>query len=93
MKAVWNGVVLAESDDTVLVEGNHYFPATTLKKEFVVQSDLHTTCPWKGIASYFTVRVNGAENRDAVWYYPSPKAGAEAVADRVAFWKGVQVTA
>ena len=93
MKATWNGTVIAESDDTVVVEGNHYFPATALKPEFVVKSDHHTTCPWKGVASYYTLHVNGSENRDAVWFYPAPKAGAEAVAGRVAFWKGVQVTA
>lgn len=93
MKATWNGTVVAESDDTVVVEGNHYFPASTLKREFVVDSDHHTTCPWKGVASYHTLRVNGSENRDAVWYYPAPKSGAAAVANRVAFWKGVQVTA
>ncbi len=93
MKASWNGVVIAESDDTVVVEGNHYFPAAALKREFVVPSGLHSTCPWKGTASYYTLNVNGTENRDAVWYYPTPMKGAEAVADRVAFWKGVQVAA
>ncbi len=93
MKATWNGTVIAESDDTVVVEGNHYFPAAALKPEFVVKSDHHTTCPWKGVASYYTLHVNGSDNRDAVWFYPAPKAGAEAVAGRVAFWKGVQVTA
>ena len=93
MKATWNGAVIAESDDTVVVEGNHYFPASALRRDFVVSSEYHTTCPWKGVASYYTLRANGAENRDAVWYYPEPKAGAEAVSGRVAFWKGVQVTA
>ncbi len=92
MKATWNGVVVAESDDTVVVEGNHYFPAASLKHEFVAPSALHSTCGWKGTASYYTLSVNGMENRDAVWYYPTPMKGAEAVADRVAFWKGVQVT-
>ncbi|MDZ7631530.1 MAG: DUF427 domain-containing protein [Gemmatimonadaceae bacterium] len=93
MKATWNGVVVAESDDTVVVEGNHYFPAASLKREYVADSTHHTSCPWKGTASYYTLRVNGSENRDAVWYYPAPKAGAEAVTNRVAFWKGVQVSA
>ena len=93
MKASWNGVVIAESDDTVVVEGNHYFPVSALKQEFVVPSGLHSTCSWKGTASYYSLSVNGTENRDAVWYYPTPMKGAEAVADRVAFWKGVQVTA
>ncbi len=93
MKAVWNGVVIAESDDTVVVEGNHYFPESALRREFVLESAHHTTCGWKGTASYYSLQVNGSENRDAVWYYPTPKAGAEQVAGRVAFWKGVQVTA
>lgn len=93
MKATWNGVVVAESADTVVVEGNHYFPAAALKREYIEESTLHTSCPWKGTASYYSLRVDGAENRDAVWYYPTPKAGAEAVVNRVAFWKGVQVTA
>lgn len=93
MKAVWNGEVIAESDDTVVVEGNHYFPDSALRREFVTPSALHTNCPWKGTASYYSLQVKGTENRDAVWYYPTPKAGAEQVAGRVAFWKGVQVTA
>jgi uncharacterized protein (DUF427 family) len=93
MKAVWNGAVVAESDDTVVVEGNHYFPMASLDRSLVSESATHTTCSWKGVASYFSLHVNGTENRDAVWYYPAPKAGAEAVQDRVAFWKGVQVTA
>jgi len=91
MKAMWNGAVVAESDDTVLVEGNHYFPASSLRRELVEESATHTTCSWKGVASYYSLRVGDKVNRDAVWYYPSPKAGAEAVADRVAFWKGVEV--
>ncbi len=93
MKAEWKGVVIAESDDTVIVEGNHYFPASSLRREYVVDSSHHTTCPWKGTASYYSLKVDGDENRDAVWYYPTPKSGAEQVADRVAFWKGVQVSA
>ena len=92
MKAVWNGSVVAESDDTVVVEGNHYFPASTLDRSLVTESTTHSSCPWKGEASYYSLQVGGQENRDAVWYYPSPKAGADAVKDRVAFWKGVQIT-
>ena len=92
MKATWKGTVIAESSDTVVVEGNHYFPAASLHRQYVVDSGHHTTCPWKGVASYYSLNVDGAENKDAVWYYPTPKAGAEAVAGRVAFWKGVQVT-
>jgi uncharacterized protein (DUF427 family) len=86
-------VVIAESNETVVVEGNHHFPTSTLNREYVVDSTTHTSCPWKGIASYFTLRVNGNDNKDAVWYYPTPKGGAEHVGDRVAFWKGVQVSA
>lgn len=93
MKATWNGEVIAESTDTVIVEGNHYFPDSALKREFVVESAHRTSCPWKGTAHYYSLSVNGSENRDAVWYYPTPKSGAEQVAGRVAFWKGVQVTA
>ena len=91
MKAMWNEVVIAESDDCVQVEGNQYFPLASLNREVVVESSHHTTCPWKGVASYFTLRVKGEENPNAAWYYPTPKVGAEAVADRVAFWKGVKV--
>jgi uncharacterized protein (DUF427 family) len=91
MKAIWNGTIVADSDDTVVVEGNHYFPAAALKREFVAPSDTHTTCPWKGVASYYTLTVDGARNADAVWYYPEPKPAAAQIRDRVAFWKGVRV--
>ena len=91
MKAIWNGVVLAESDDTVVVEGNHYFPSAALRTELVRSSDTHTTCGWKGVASYYDVVVDGAVNKDAVWFYPTPKAEAMQVKDRVAFWRGVTV--
>ena len=91
MKAIWNNTVLAESDQTVVVEGNHYFPAGSVKQELMKPSATHTTCPWKGIASYYTVEEGGKTNPDAAWYYPDPKPGAEQVKDRVAFWKGVQV--
>lgn len=93
MKAIWNGVVLAESDDTVVVEGNHYFPAASLRAELVRASDTHTTCGWKGVASYYDVVVDGSVNNDAVWFYPTPKPEAAQVKDRVAFWKGVTVVA
>ncbi|MEV6138766.1 DUF427 domain-containing protein [Nocardia sp. NPDC051990] len=91
VRAIWNGTVLAESDDTVVVEGNHYFPAGVLKTEYFRDSDTHTVCGWKGLASYYTVEVEGAKNPDAAWYYPDPKPEAEQVRDRVAFWKGVDV--
>jgi uncharacterized protein (DUF427 family) len=91
VKAVWNDTVIAESDDTVVVEGNHYFPVDSLDRAFVEDSDKHTVCGWKGQASYWTLVVDGERNPDAAWYYPEPKAGAEQVADRVAFWRGVQV--
>ncbi len=93
MKAIWNGTVVAESDDIVNVEGNAYFPASALRAEFVVPSDHHTTCHWKGVASYHSLKVNGEVNRDAVWYYPDPKPEAAAVKGRVAFWRGVRVEA
>lgn len=91
MKAVWNGVVIAESDDTVVVEGNHYFPRTALKTEYVVPSNHRSTCAWKGEARYHSLLVNGDLNPDAVWYYPEPFEAAAQIRDRVAFWKGVQV--
>jgi uncharacterized protein (DUF427 family) len=92
MKAIWNGKVIAQSDDTVLVEGNHYFPAAALDRQYVSFSNHRTTCPWKGQASYYSLLVDGELNPDAVWYYRDPKPEAEMVRDRVAFWKGVQVT-
>jgi len=91
MKAIWNNQVIAESDDTVTVEGNHYFPADAVKKEFLNPSATHTTCPWKGLASYYTVQVDGKTNEDAAWYYPEPKEAAKEIKNRIAFWKGVQV--
>ena len=91
MKAIWNNMVLAESDQTVVVEGNHYFPLSSVKQEYLKPSATHTTCPWKGVASYYTVEAGGKTNADAAWYYPDPKPGAEQVKGRVAFWKGVQV--
>ena len=91
MKATWNGSVLAESDDTVAVEGNQYFPADSIRREHFRQSGTHTVCPWKGTASYYDVVVNGETNRDAAWYYPEPKDAAKEITDRVAFWRGVEV--
>ena len=90
-QAVWNGVVVAESDDTVLAEGNHYFPESSFDREHFVESGTHSVCPWKGTASYLTLVVDGKRNEDAAWYYPQPKPGADAVRGRVAFWKGVRV--
>ena len=92
MKATWNGVVIAESDDTVVVEGNHYFPASALKREYVTFSNHRSSCPWKGQASYYSLLVNREMNPDAAWFYPDPKPEAEMVKDRVAFWKGVTVS-
>ena len=91
MRAVWNGTVVAESADTVVVEGNHYFPAESVRSDVLVPSDTHTTCPWKGEASYWTLQVDGATNPDAAWYYPEPKKAAEQIRDRVAFWRGVTI--
>jgi len=91
VKAVWKGKVLAESDRTEIVEGNHYFPAEAMHKEFFKPSETHTTCPWKGIASYYSIEVDGETNRDAAWYYPDPKPAARNIAGRVAFWKGIRV--
>ncbi len=93
MKAIWNDAVLAQSDATVVVEGNHYFPADSLKHEYFEDSDTHTTCPWKGVASYRHVVVNGERNKDAAWHYPEPKAAADNIRGHTAFWKGVQVLA
>ncbi|TFZ04289.1 DUF427 domain-containing protein [Ramlibacter rhizophilus] len=91
MKASWNGVVVAESDDTVLVEGNHYFPESALDRRYVTFSNHRSTCAWKGEASYYSLLVNGELNPDAAWYYPDPKPEADMVRGRVAFWKGVKV--
>ncbi len=92
MKAVWQGVTLAESDDTVVVEGNHYFPMDSIACDFFVASDHQTSCFWKGQASYYSLQVGDLVNRDAAWYYPNPKSEAAMVKDRIAFWRGVEVT-
>ncbi len=91
MKATWNGAVLAESDKTEIVEGNHYFPADSIHREYFQPSTTHTLCGWKGTASYYHVVVNGQENKDAAWYYPTPLPAAKNIAGHVAFWKGVRV--
>ncbi len=91
MKAIWNGETIAESNDTVVVENNHYFPKDSVKADYLTDSDTHTTCPWKGLASYYSLSVDGKTNPDAAWYYPEPKQAASQIKDRVAFWKGVQV--
>jgi uncharacterized protein (DUF427 family) len=90
-KALWNGAVLAESDKTEVVEGNHYFPPDALHKEYFHESSMQTVCGWKGTASYFDVVVDGKVNKDAAWYYAAPKEAARNIAGYVAFWKGVQV--
>jgi uncharacterized protein (DUF427 family) len=89
--ASWNGVVVAESDDIVTVEGNAYFPRAAVREDVLRPSDHHTVCPWKGTASYYDLEVEGAVNKDAVWYYPAPKDAAKEITDRVAFWHGVEV--
>ena len=90
-KALWNGATLAESDSVEMVEGNVYFPPAAIKREYFQSSDTHTTCPWKGVASYYNVVVAGKNNPDAAWYYPTPKDAAKQIKDHVAFWKGVTV--
>ena len=92
MKAVWGGVVLAESEDTVVVERNHYFPADSIQNEFFVPSGHTSICPWKGTAHYHSVQVAGERNENAAWYYPEPLAAAAEIRGRIAFWKGVEVT-
>ena len=90
-KAIWNGAVIAETTDPVVVEGNVYFPADSVRREFLAASDTHTTCPWKGVASYYSLVVDGKTNADAAWYYPTPKDAAKQITGRIAFWKGVAV--
>ena len=90
-RAIWNGAVIAESEGTVVVEGNHYFPEGSVQRAFLRPSETHTVCPWKGTASYYSLEVNGQVNRDAAWFYPDPKPAAKEIAGRVAFWKGVKV--
>ncbi len=90
-KAIWKDAVLAESDDVIIIEGNSYFPPDSIRSEYFADSDTHTSCFWKGTASYYNVIVDGETNADAAWYYPDPKSKAENIKDYVAFWKGVEV--
>lgn len=92
MKAIWNDTIIAESDDTVVIEGNHYFPASALKHPYFRPNEHHTVCPWKGRAHYYDVVVDGQVNHNAAWHYPEPSPEAKAIKDRVAFWHGVRVT-
>ena len=91
MKAIWNNIVVAESDATRVVEGNHYFPPESIKRQFFEPSNHHTTCPWKGVANYQTVVADAKPNVDACWYYPDPKPAAEEIRGYYAFWKGIEV--
>ncbi len=91
MKAIWNGETIAESKNTIVVESNHYFPKDSVKANYLTDSQTHTTCPWKGLASYYSLSVDGKTNPDAAWYYPAPKPAASEIKDYVAFWKGVQI--
>lgn len=91
MKAIWNNVVLAESDETIVIEGNHYFPPEAVNREHFQESSTHTVCPWKGTASYFDVVVGGDTNKDAAWFYPDTKPAAHEIKNYVAFWHGVKV--
>jgi uncharacterized protein (DUF427 family) len=90
-KAIWNGVTIAESNNCVVVEGNQYFPHEAVKPEYLRESSTHTTCPWKGLASYYSLEVNGQINKDAAWFYPKPKDAAKNITDYIAFWHGVKV--
>lgn len=92
MKAVWNNQLIAESDNTIVVENNHYFPADAVSTDFLKPSSIHTICPWKGVASYYNLVVDGKENPDAAWFYPNPKPAAENIKGYIAFWKGVSVS-
>jgi len=91
MKAIWNGVVIAESQDTTVVEGNHYFPLTSVKREYLRSSSTTTVCPWKGTANYYDIAIGDSVNRDAVWYYDQPSPAAKQIQGRCAFWHGVEV--
>jgi uncharacterized protein (DUF427 family) len=92
MKAIWKGKVIAESDKTIIIESNHYFPRNSISSEYFSKSDTTTHCPWKGDASYFSVTVDGETNQDAAWYYPAPKEAANEISGMVAFWRGVEVS-
>ncbi|MFS4493452.1 DUF427 domain-containing protein [Maribacter sp. 2308TA10-17] len=92
MKAIWNNQIIAESNETKIIENNHYFPPESVHKEYLKPTELHTTCPWKGEASYYSLEVDGKVNTDAAWYYPNPSYAAKGIKDYVAFWNGVEVT-
>ena len=92
IKAIWNGKVIAESEKTIRVEGNHYFPPEAVKREYLSESSTHTVCGWKGVASYYDIQVNGKVNQDAAWYYPQPKEAANNIQNYIAFWHGVETT-
>jgi len=91
MKAIWKGTTIAESNDTIVVEGNHYFPMSTVNMEYMKPSETTTVCPWKGVASYYSINVGGELNTDAAWYYPEPKEAARNIQEHIAFWRGVEV--
>ncbi len=91
MKAIWNNQVIAKSNDTIVVEGNHYFPEDAVNKGYLKSSDTHSVCPWKGKASYYRIEVDGKVNEDAAWYYPEPKEAAKQIKSRVAFWRGITI--
>lgn len=91
MQAIWNGQLIAESEETIVVEGNHYFPPSSINRTYLADSDYESTCPWKGQASYYSLEVDGKSNKNAAWYYPAPKEKATQIKDYVAFWKGVDV--
>lgn len=91
MKASWNGEIVAESNETIVIENNHYFPPASIKSEYFKENNTHTVCPWKGTASYYSIEVNGKKNKDAAWYYPKPSHAARQIENYVAFWKGVEV--
>ena len=92
MKAIYKGEIIAESNETIVIEGNHYFPPNSLKKGYLKESSTHSACPWKGLASYYTIEVDGTANKDAAWFYPNPSDKAKEIKDHVAFWKGVEIT-
>lgn len=92
MKAVWKGTVLAESVNTILIEGNHYFPPDSVSRQYLKESEHHSRCPWKGLASYYHVVVAGEKNQNAAWYYPEPSEAAKEIQNYVAFWKGIEIT-
>lgn len=91
MKAIWQNTILAESDRTIVIEGNHYFPPSSIKREYFSPSETHTTCHWKGVASYYHINVGDQSNADAAWYYPEPMTAAKQIKDHVAFWRGIEV--